>query len=214
MSYNVLYISASSKPEDISTSKTVGRYMLNQFIQKYPDSVIEELDLYNIKLPLINHKLLSDRGTLPTIEEFEKLNEEEKENIRIINGLSDQFLKADRYIISAPLWNMFFPSILKQYLDCIIIQGKFIEISAECAKGLLWDKERKMVYIQSCGGCYPYIVSSKLNQGAKYLEDIFSFLGISCFKKILVEGVTVNKIGKTQAIAYAKEDIDHLLKRY
>lgn len=214
MSYNVLYITASSKPEEMSVSKTVGRYMLNQFVQKYPDSVVEELDLYSSKIPLINYKLLNDRGTLPTTEEYEKLNDEEKQNIARMNELSDQFLRADRYIISAPVWNMFFPSILKQYLDCIIIQDKLIEITLENVKGLLWDKERKMVYIQSCAGCYPYIVSSRLNQGAKYLEDIFSFLGISCFKKIMVEGISSHKVGKAQAIAYAKEDIDYLLKRF
>lgn len=214
MPNHLLFISSSSKPEEYSTSKTVGRYMLKQFLQKYPDTVIEEIDLYTTNLPLFNYRLFSGRATLPTADEYEKLSEEEKQQVNRINELCDQFLRADRYILSAPMWSLFFPAILKQYLDCIIIQGKLIDVSPTHARGLLGDKERKMVYIQSSGGLYPIALTRKLNQGLRYLEDIFCFLGISDFRKVLVEGVESPKIGKELAIQYAKEDIDHLMKRF
>lgn len=214
MPYQLLSISSSSKPEEFSTSKTVARYLLKQFLQKYPDTQIEEIDLYTANLPLFNYKLFSGRAKLPTPEEYDKLTEEEKQQVNRINQLCDQFLKADRYIISAPMWSLFFPSILKQYLDCIIIQDKLIDVSPDHAKGLLGDKERKMVYVQSSGGIYPIALTRRLNQGLKYLEDTFGFLGISDFRKILIEGVESTKIGKDLAIQYAKEDIDHLMKRY
>lgn len=210
----VLYISASSKPEELSTSKTVARYMINQYMQKHPSDTIEEVDLYESQIPMINYKLISGRASLATGEEFNSLNEEEKQQINRINLLSNQFISADKYIISAPMWSLFFPAILKQYLDCIIINGKLIDISTDKVKGLLDDKERKMIYIQSSGGIYPAIISWKLNQGAKYLEDIFGFLGIKTFKKVMIEGVDMNDIGKEQAIAEAKEDVDYLLKRF
>lgn len=214
MSYHILYISSSSKPEEFSTSKQIGRYMLDQLLQQHPDAVVEELDLYTANIPMFNYKLFSGRATLPTPEEYEKLTEEEKQQIAKINELCDQFLGADRYIISAPLWSLFFPAILKQYLDCIIIQGKLIDISSKNVKGLLDDKERKMAYIQSSGGIYPLILSWKINQGAKYLEEIFGFLGIGSFKKVLVEGVDSTDISKDEVIQYAKEDVDHLLRRF
>lgn len=214
MPFHLLSISASSKPEEFSTSKTVARYLLKQFIQKYPDTQIEEINLYTANLPLFNYKLFSGRAKLPTPEEFEKLSEEEKQQINRINELCDQFLRADRYIISAPMWSLFFPAILKQYLDCIIIQDKLIDISSDHVKGLLGDKERKMVYVQSSGGIYPIALTWKLNQGLKYLEDTFAFLGMSDFKKILVEGVESPKVGRDLAIQYSKEDIDHLMRRF
>lgn len=214
MSYHVLYISSSSKPEEFSTSKQVGRYMLNQLLQKHPDAVVEEIDLYTANIPMFNYKLFSSRATLPTPEEYEKLSDEEKQQIARINELCDQFLRADRYIITAPMWSLFFPAILKQYLDCIIIQGKLIDVSTNHVKGLLDDKERKMVYIQSSGGTYPLMISWKLNQGAKYLEEIFGFLGVLSFKKVLVEGVDSTDISKDEVMQYAKEDVDHLLRRF
>lgn len=210
----VLYISASSKPEDVSTSKTVARYMINQYKQKHPDDFVEELDLYESQIPMINYKLISGRASLVEGEEFDSLNDEEKEQINRINRLSNQFIDADKYIISAPMWSLFFPAILKQYMDCIIINGKLIDISNDKVKGLLDNKERKMIYIQSSGGIYPAIISWKLNQGAKYLEDVFGFLGVKSFKKVMIEGVDMNDVGKEQAITEAKEDVDYLLKRF
>lgn len=210
----VLYISASSKPEESSTSKKVARYMINEYTQKHPEDIIEELELYSANIPMLNYRLFSRRAELPTGEEFEKLTEIEKQQVSKINQLCDQFLSADKYIISAPMWSLFFPAILKQYLDCIILQGKLIDVSEEDVKGLLCDKERKMVYIQSSGGIYPAILSWKLNQGAKYLEDIFTFLGIRSFKKVLVEGVDMDDVGITQAMQEAQEDVDYILKRF
>lgn len=44
----LLYITANSKPEELSASKTVGRAFVNKFIEKYTDFKLEELDLYSI----------------------------------------------------------------------------------------------------------------------------------------------------------------------
>ncbi len=210
----VLYISSSSKPEAFSTSKKAARYMITQYAQKHPEDTIEELDLYNADIPILNYRLFSSRAELPTGEDYEKLTEQEKQQVAHINQLCDQFLSADKYIISAPMWSLFFPAILKQYLDCIIIQDKLIHVSKDDVKGLLCNKERKMVYIQSSGGMYPAIISWKLNQGAKYLEDIFTFLGVSSFKKVMVEGVEMDGVGYDQAMQEAREDTDHILKRF
>ncbi|MBC7958874.1 MAG: NAD(P)H-dependent oxidoreductase, partial [Vallitaleaceae bacterium] len=46
MSKKVLYITTSSKPEEFSTSKTVARYMINQYKAKHPEDTVEEIDLY------------------------------------------------------------------------------------------------------------------------------------------------------------------------
>lgn len=210
----LLYISANSKPEPLSVSKTMARYFIDEYCKKYPEDTVEELDLYSEDIPMPNYKLFTSRATLTSGEAYEDLSDCEKSQISRIEKLSDQFLNADKYLIAAPMWNTFFPSILKQYIDCIVLNGRLIEATNNEVKGLLNDKERKMVYIQSSGGYYPAFISWRLNLGVRYLQDVFGFLGISTFKQVLVEGVDMPEIGKEVAMRDAKEDIDHILKRF
>lgn len=42
----LLYITVNSKPENLSTSRTVGRVFVNKFVERYTEFTIEELDLY------------------------------------------------------------------------------------------------------------------------------------------------------------------------
>lgn len=214
MAKKLLYIIANSKPENLSTSRTVAREFINAYLQKNPEDTVEELDLYHNNIPLLNYRLFDHRATIVEGAEYDKLSNEEKGMVDQIHNLANQFLAADRYVISAPMWSIFFPSILKQYLDCIIINGKTISIGNNEVKGLLDNKERHMVYIQSSGGSYPAIMSRKLNHGLKYLEDVFSFLGIAKFKNIMIEGVDEEGIGKDKAIEEALLDVKHIVRRF
>jgi FMN-dependent NADH-azoreductase len=214
MASKLLYITANSKPEEFSTSKTIARDFINKYLKFHPEDTVEEIDLYKSSVPMLNYKLFSGRATLASGAEYEHLSEEEKKDVDRINELCDQFLSADKYIISAPMWSLFFPAILKQYLDCIFINGKTIQIADDKVKGLLGDKERKMVYIQSSGGAFPVVLGGKINKGLHYLKDVFHFLGIHNFRNILIEGVDESSIGKTEAIKEAKIDVDLMVKKF
>ncbi|HAX71996.1 MAG TPA: FMN-dependent NADH-azoreductase, partial [Firmicutes bacterium] len=61
----------------------------------------------------------------------------------------DQFKEADVVIIAAPMWSLSFPAPLKEYLDCILQVGKTITFESHMPKGLLDDKERTVIYVQS-----------------------------------------------------------------
>lgn len=212
----VLYITVNSKPEELSTSKTVGRIFIDQYKELHPDDTIEELDLYEAYLPLMNYRLFSSQATLVKGDALEHLTEIEQAMVRQANELSDQFLKADKYVFTSPMWSISFPSVLKQYLDCIIVNGKLIriDIARNKVEGLLDDKTRKMLYIQSSGADIPLLLSAKMNHGVHYLKDLFKFLGIKKFDSLLVEGINDPDIGKEKAIEHAKEDIADILPRF
>ena len=207
----VLYISVNSKPEEESTSKTIGRKFVNDFLTKNKDYTLEELDLYNEDIPEINHRLFKGRGELVSGAEYEKLSAEDKNAVNRINHLCEQFLRADTYVIAAPMWSVSFPSRLKRYIDCIILNNKVIKVDTEDVRGLLDNKERNMVYIQSSGGVYPKIFNGKFNHGVDYFNDIFKFLGINKFEKILVQGVDVTSVGRDEAIRMAYKDIEDVV---
>lgn len=209
----LLYISVNPKPEDLSISKTVGREFVNRFLTKNSDYELEELDLYNEDIPELNYKLFKGRADLVSGADYDSLSETDKKSVDRINFLCDQFLSADTYVISAPMWSLSFPSRLKSYMDCIILNGKVIEVSPEEVTGLLKDKKRDMVYIQSSGGEYPKLLGGKVNHGVYYVKDIFKFLGINKFEKILVEGIDMPDIGKDIAMKKAFQDVENVIDK-
>lgn len=209
----LLYITASTKPEEISTSKQTGRNLVNRFLAQNPDYELEELDLNTASIPEINHKYFEGRVQLVSGPAYDNLTDQDKDSVDKINALCDQFLNADTYIIAAPMWSMSFPAKLKQYLDCIMLNNKVIKLTPKEATGLLGDKERKMVYIQSSGGIYPKIIDFKFNYGVNYFKDLFKHLGVSEFYKILVQGTDMVDVGKDKAIAATAEDIDYVLDK-
>ncbi|WMJ79377.1 NAD(P)H-dependent oxidoreductase [Clostridium sp. MB40-C1] len=209
----LLYISVNSKPENMSVSKTIGREFVNRFLSKNTDYVLEELDIYNEDIPEINHKLVNGVADTVCGSEYNSLSQEDKKAVDRINQLCDQFVSADTYVIAAPMWSVSFPSRLKRYLDCVILNNKVIKVAPDEIKGLLNDKERNMIYIQSSGGIYPKIFSGQFNHGVDYCHDIFKFLGINKFEKILIQGVNMPEIGRDEAISRAYEDVDRVINK-
>ncbi|MCY6353831.1 FMN-dependent NADH-azoreductase [Clostridium sp. ZS2-4] len=209
----LLYIPVNSKPEEMSTSKTVGREFVNRFLAENEGYVVEELDLYNEDIPEVNHIIFKSRAETVSGAEYDVLSEQDKRVVDRVNALCNQFLSADTYVIAAPMWSVSFPARLKRYVDCIILNNKVIKISSEEVKGLLNNKERNMIYIQSSGGVYPKLLSGKFNHGVDYFHDIFKFLGISKFEKILVQGVDMQDVGREEALRRAYEDIDKVVEK-
>ena len=107
---------------------------------------------------------------------FNKLDKKGQDEVHKIVKLADQFKEADMYVIAAPMWSLSFPAPLKEYIDCILIEGKTVEINKDKIDGLLDDKQRGMVYIQSSGASIPWILKMVMNKGVNYIEDIMKFM--------------------------------------
>lgn len=209
----LLYIAVNTKPEHLSTSKTVGREFVNRFLAKNPNYELIENDICNEYIPELNYKYYKDRAELVSGDDYNKLTDEDKKAVDRIIKLSDQFVSADAYVIAAPMWSAFFPARLITYIDCIIQKDKVIKINEEEVKGLLNDKDRKAVYIQSSGGVFPRILSGKINHGTNYIEDIFKFIGIKDFHKLMVEGTGKNEVGIKGAEEKAFEEMDKIINK-
>jgi FMN-dependent NADH-azoreductase len=209
----MLYISVNTKPEEMSTSKTFARDFINKFIAANTDYSVEELDLYAANIPEIHHRFFTNRAEPVSGDAYNELSEPDKCAVDIINQLCSQFMSADMYVIATPMWSISFPSILKKYIDCIVINHRTIEIADDNTRGLLNDKKRDMVYIQSSGGVCPLLLSNKLNHGVEYCHDLFKFLGINKFERILIQGVDDKNIGKGHAIVKANREMESVLEK-
>lgn len=211
----LLYITASPSPEKNSISKKLGRVLVNKYLEKNKEYELEELELYSMHLPEVNPKYLTDEVKLVQGEEYDKLSAEEKKEVDRIDELGDQFLAADTYIIASPMWDLSFPARLKMYIDCICLGGKVIAFGdeKEKPKGLLSDKTRTMIYLQTSGGDFPFFIEFKVNHGVQYCKDLFKGLGVKHFEKILVEGVVQYEAEQEKYLKKAYDQINELIAR-
>ncbi|KEZ86800.1 FMN-dependent NADH-azoreductase [Clostridium sulfidigenes] len=208
----LLYITVNSKPEELSASKTVGRTFVNKFLENHKEFILEELDLYQCHIPRLEYEYFEKRNCMIKEEDFSKLNEKQQEEVHKIVKLVDQFKEADLYVIAAPMWSLSFPAPLKEYIDCIVMDGKTIKISENKMEGLLNDKPRAMVYIQSSGAPIPWMLRSIFNKGLDYVRDIMKYIGIKKFEELLVDGTGFTEEERREAIEEANKEVNKLIE--
>ena len=211
----ILYITVNSKPENLSSSKTVGRAFIDKLLIKYPDFTAEELDLYKTHIPRLEYQYYQSRNCIINEDATRKLPQKEQEEIKTIVNLCNQFVSADIYVIASPMWSLSFPAPLKEYIDCIVQANRTITFPEEGSKpqGLLNDKPRTVVYIQSSGADIPLMMRPLLNRGLNYIEDIMKSMGISNFDRLLVDGTGTTEIERLEAIEKAKGKIDGIIDK-
>lgn len=212
MRKTLLYISCNSKPEKLSSSKTVARVFIQKFIEKNPNFDVEEVDLYKDHIPRLEYEYFSGRSALVEKEALKQLDDHAQKEIQRINDLCDQFMKARVYVIAAPMWSLSFPPQLKEYFDCVIQDKKTIKFENKKPKGKLNDLDRSLVYIQSSGGKIPTYIRPILNRGVNYITYISKFMGIKTTKEILVDGTGTTEEERLASIDKASKEIDKIMK--
>lgn len=214
MKKKLLYISVNSKPENLSSSKMVARKFINKFLERNGDFKVEEVDLYKEHIPRLEYQYFKDRNCVISEEEAKKLPEKDQKEIRKIRDLCDQFISAQMYVIAAPMWSLSFPAPLKEYIDCIVQEEKTISFEkGKKPKGLLDDKERAVVYIQSSGGNIPWILDPIMDKGENYVAQIMKAMGIKNVKELKVDATGTTEEERENAIRDAEEKIDSILDR-
>lgn len=211
----LLYISVNSKPEHLSSCKTVARAFISKFVEKYPEFTVEELDLYKDHIPRLEYQYFAKRNCIINEDAYSDLSEKEQREVKRIVDLCNQFVSAQVYVIASPMWNLSFPSPLKEYLDCIVQENRTITFpdNDDKPKGLLDDKPRTVVYVQSSGANVPLLLRPVLNKGLNYIEDIMKAMGISSFERLLVDGTGTTEKERLEAIEKAKGRIDDIIDK-
>lgn len=209
----LLYITANSKEEQKSSSKTVGRKLVNAIMKNNSDIDFEELDLYKEHIPQLKGCYFESRSAIVSDEAKSKLSKEEQNEVQTIENLCNQFLDADIYVLAAPMWSLSFPAPVKEYIDCIIQAGKTIEFEKNKPHGLLGNKHRVFIYVQSSGANIPWIIRPALNKGLNYVQDIMKFIGIDAFYELLVDGTGTTEDERMQAIEKANENISSIVNK-
>lgn len=203
----VLYITAHPHDHTASFSMAVGKEFIDAYRSSHPQDEVIHLDLYKTDVPSIDTDVFSAWGKLQSGGAFDQLSPEEQRKISTMNQLSDQFVAADKYVFVTPMWNLFFPAVLKTYFDTVCVAGKTFKYTEQGPVGLLTDK--KALHIQATGGIYSAGPAKELNVGNEYIDKLLKFLGVPSYETLPVEGMAYKPDQaqniKEEAIKKAKE---------
>lgn len=170
----LLHIIATPKGDESRTLK-VSSVFLEEFKKKFTDCEIDEINLFEEKLPNITVKLVKGKFVLMA---GNALSGDVKDSWSIIEPYIKRFLSADFYLISTPMWNFSIPYVLKQYIDIIVQPQYLFRYTATGPEGLA--KNKKMLVITSRGGDYSKDSPAKaFDQQEPYLRTVFGFTGIT-----------------------------------
>ena len=120
-------------------------------------------------------------------------------------ALAVQFAKADEIVIAAPLWDLSFPAMLKQYFEQINVIGVTFHYTTEgFPEGLCHAK--KLTYISTAGGdFYPE------EYGFGYVRALAeSFYGIHDVRLIKAVGLDIDGADEEKIMRAAIDQIDNL----
>ncbi len=209
----ILYIIANSKAEEQSSSRTVSRRLVNEILKKVQDLELEELNLYENHIPQLKGCYFESRSAIVNSDARSKLSTEEQKEVAKVEQLCMQFKAADIYVLAAPMWSLSFPAPVKEYLDCIIQSGMTISFENNKPYGLMDDKPRTFIYVQSSGANIPWLLKPSLSKGLNYVHDIMKFIGINSFDELLVDGTGTTENERQSAIETATDKIPLLVEK-
>ncbi|RKD25068.1 FMN-dependent NADH-azoreductase [Ammoniphilus oxalaticus] len=183
----VLYITANPKSVEHSYCLSVGQAFLETYQQENPTDEIITLNLFEEEFPKLDHDVFSAWGKLQQGVDFSELTDEETRKVGRLNEIVDQFISMDKYVFVTPLWNLSFPSVVKDYIDAICVAGKTFKYTDQGSVGLLTGK--KAIHIQARGGIYVEPPMSELEMGDRFIRSILTFLGVPSIESVIVEGM-------------------------
>ena len=185
----LLFIEASPRGKDSCTSRVANAF-IDAYKAKNPNDEIEHLPLFDVELPTFsgegaNQKMaqIVDMGSggsgiaiegqwAGVVREVERLK------------------RADKVVISSPMWNFSIPYRLKHYLDLICQPGLTFYVSEGKYIGMMTGKPMQLVLASGS----PYEARFPLeSDGTKtdfqraYLEHVARFIGFEQIDVIKIE---------------------------
>jgi len=152
----LLHVSASPRGES-SDSRALAGAFLDAHRRANPEVAVEELDLFDGKLPAFGHlaaqaKLAVWGGGQPSAEQQGEWD--------AARAVFDRFAAADAYLFTVPMWNAGVPYALKQWIDIISQPGWLFSFTPDAGySGLIRGKKAAVIYtsgVYQPGAPLPY----------------------------------------------------------
>ena len=194
---HILHLDASPRG-DRSISRTLSKEFINQWKNAHPNDTITYRDIGHYPVPFVSEDWIAAAFT-PSDQHTPEL----AAAIQISDELIDEFLSADRYVFSIPMYNFSIPANFKAYLDQIVRAGRTFSVDEAGYKGLVHNKKMKIIMAQ--GGAYPEgSPTHAYDLQTPYLKLIFGFIGITDIEFIYADSLNLGDEARNLAIANAQ----------
>jgi FMN-dependent NADH-azoreductase len=175
---NILYITASIRPEAESVSRGLGQRIVGALAARTGASVTNR-DLAANDLPYVSAERFA-ANLAPAAER----TPEQAELARIADELIAELQAADTIVIAAPVYNFGPPAVLKAWADLVARAGTTFRYTANGPEGLLTGKK---AYLAIASGGTP--VGSDIDFMSRWLTFFLGFLGITDVEIVAADGI-------------------------
>lgn len=195
---HILHIDSSARG-DRSISRTLAKEFVSNWQAAHPHDTITYRDIGHHPVPFVTEAWIAGAYSPP-----EQHSPESATAMQISNELVDEFLAADRYVFSVPMYNFGIPATFKAYIDQIVRVGRTFSVDPDGSyKGLVDGK--KVLVITARGGSYPKDTPYyAYDMQEPYLRLIFGFMGITDIDVIHADNLMGGDEARAQAIANAQ----------
>ncbi|MHB9132526.1 MAG: FMN-dependent NADH-azoreductase [Armatimonadota bacterium] len=177
-------------PQAHSRTVRIANAFLTSYQQTHPEDIVVTADLYNESISFLTDAhitAISLKGDLSL------MTQEERSAWQEIDGRLRQFMSADKYVFTTPMWNFTIPAILKAYIDQVVIAGFTFRFTETGSLGLM--RGRKAAIISTRGGVYSQPPMSEFEMTVSYLRAICTFMGIDVTCEVIAEALNIVKPG-------------------
>jgi FMN-dependent NADH-azoreductase len=193
----ILHIDASPRVAR-SHSRQLAREFITAWQAAKPNDPVTYRDLTQNPVPHVTEAWVAAGFTAPA-----EYTPEMAAAMAISDELVDEFLAADRYVFSMPMYNLNIPSVFKAYIDQIIRAGKTFAVTEQGYAGLVHN--RKMLVLTSRGADYrPGAAFAPYDFQEPYLRAIFGFIGVVDMQFINADGMDMGDDMRQQSLTTAK----------
>jgi len=159
-----------------SRTLTIANAFLHQLQSKHPELQVQTRNLFAADLPPVDGQNMDSKYRLMV---GRPIDPDHADSWAHIEALIAEFLEADIYLVTAPMWNFSIPYVLKYYIDAIV-QPRYLFAYNEQGVPVGLVHGKKMACITTRGG--DYSIGSPMNTydaQESYLRQIFGFVGIT-----------------------------------
>ncbi|MBI2801228.1 MAG: NAD(P)H-dependent oxidoreductase [Gammaproteobacteria bacterium] len=180
---HLLYIESSPRKQR-SASIEVAQAFLETYRAAHSSDTIDTLDVWHTPLPEFDGETLDAKyagiAGVP-------LSPTQEQAWRTIRALAARIQRADKLVISVPMWNYTIPYKLKHFIDCVTQKDLLFTFDENGLNGLLTHRKAAIIYARgveyNAAGLAPEIWDLQ----RQYLELWLRAIGVTDVATILVE---------------------------
>lgn len=202
MGTRLLHIVATPRGLGSNTGR-VSSVLLEELHDRYDDLTVTTLDLFSTDLPAVAGVNIKSKYALMT---GQLLDEAARSSWGEIERTIEQFLDAELYLLTVPMWNFSIPYALKYYIDAIVQPGYLFRYD-EFGQPQGMVQDRRMVCVSSRGADYSQTPLATLDFVETYLRSIFGFVGLTDLKFFNVQPMDISQESRRAAFRTAIADV-------